>query len=130
MIALQHGEPAKSVELLASASPYERAYPDAIYLRGLAYLQMQKGAESAAEFQKIVDHKGANWGATWVHPIGDSTIHSHTWEWPAVMRSRATLRVRKERTRISSDSGKMPTLIFPFSNEPKQTMRSSIDGSS
>ncbi len=68
MIALQRGEPAKSVELLASASPYERAYPDAIYLRGLAYLQMQKGAESAAEFQKIVDHKGANWGATWVHP--------------------------------------------------------------
>ena len=21
-----------------------------------------------AEFQKIVDHKGANWGATWIHP--------------------------------------------------------------
>jgi hypothetical protein len=24
--------------------------------------------EATAEFQKIVDHKGANWGATWVHP--------------------------------------------------------------
>ena len=23
---------------------------------------------AAAEFQKIVDHKGANWGATWIHP--------------------------------------------------------------
>jgi tetratricopeptide (TPR) repeat protein len=68
VIALHRDEPAKSVELLASASPYERAYPDAIYVRGLAYLRMHRGAEAAAEFQKIVDHKGANWGATWVHP--------------------------------------------------------------
>ena len=70
MIALHRDEPAKikSLELLASASPYERAYPDAIYVRGLAYLSMHRGAEAAAEFQKIVDHKGANWGATWVHP--------------------------------------------------------------
>ena len=68
MIALHRDEPAKSVELLASASPYERAYPDAIYVRGLAYLRMHRGAEAAAEFQKIVDHKGANWGATWIHP--------------------------------------------------------------
>jgi hypothetical protein len=29
---------------------------------------VSKGAEAAAEFRKIVDHKGANWGATWVHP--------------------------------------------------------------
>jgi DNA-binding winged helix-turn-helix (wHTH) protein/tetratricopeptide (TPR) repeat protein len=68
MIALNRDEPAKSVELLASASPYERAYPDVIYVRGLAYLRMHKGAEAAAEFQKIVGHKGASWGATWVHP--------------------------------------------------------------
>jgi DNA-binding winged helix-turn-helix (wHTH) protein/tetratricopeptide (TPR) repeat protein len=68
MIALNRDRPARSVELLASASPYERAYPDAIYVRGLAYLRMQRGAEAAGEFQKIVDHKGANWGATWVHP--------------------------------------------------------------
>jgi eukaryotic-like serine/threonine-protein kinase len=61
-------EPAKSVELLASASPYERSYLDAVYLRGLAYLRVHKGAEAAAEFRKIVDHKGANWGATWIHP--------------------------------------------------------------
>jgi hypothetical protein len=68
MIALDRGDPAKGVELMASASPYERAYPDAIYVRGLAYLKMRKGTEAAAEFQKIVDHKGANWGATWIHP--------------------------------------------------------------
>jgi eukaryotic-like serine/threonine-protein kinase len=68
-IAFDRDQPAKSVELLASASPYERSYLDAVYLRGLAYLRLHKGAEAAAEFQKIVDHKGANWGATWVHPF-------------------------------------------------------------
>ncbi|MEO8130741.1 MAG: hypothetical protein ABI822_26825, partial [Bryobacteraceae bacterium] len=54
--------------LLASASPYERAYPEAVYLRGLAYLRLRKGAEAAAEFQKILDHKGASWGSTWKNP--------------------------------------------------------------
>jgi eukaryotic-like serine/threonine-protein kinase len=68
MIALYHHQPARSVELMASASPYERAYPDAIYVRGMAYLKMRNGADAAAEFEKIVDHKGANWGATWVDP--------------------------------------------------------------
>ena len=54
--------------MLASASPYERSYIDASYFRGLAYLRLQKGPEAVAEFRKIVDHKGASWGATWVHP--------------------------------------------------------------
>jgi tetratricopeptide (TPR) repeat protein len=68
MMALHRDDPTKSVELMKSASPYERAYPDAIYVRGLAYLKLHRGSEAAAEFKKIVDHKGANWGATWVHP--------------------------------------------------------------
>jgi serine/threonine protein kinase/tetratricopeptide (TPR) repeat protein len=67
-IALNREQPARSVELLASASPYERSYLEAVYVRGLAYLRLQKGAEAAAEFQKIANHKGANWGATWIHP--------------------------------------------------------------
>ena len=67
-IALSRGRPAESVELLASASPYERSYLDTIYLRGLAYLGQQKGAEAATEFRKIVDHKGANWASGWRHP--------------------------------------------------------------
>jgi tetratricopeptide (TPR) repeat protein len=66
-IALNRDQAAESVELLASASPYERSYFDAIYLRGLAYLHLHRGAEAATEFRKIVDHKGANWGATWRH---------------------------------------------------------------
>jgi eukaryotic-like serine/threonine-protein kinase len=66
--ALYRNQPARSVELLASASPYERSYIDASYFRGLAYLRLQKGPEAVAEFRKILDHKGASWGATWVHP--------------------------------------------------------------
>jgi Flp pilus assembly protein TadD len=67
-IELQRGQPAKAVELLARASPYERAYPEAVYLRGLAYLRLRKGEEAAAEFRKILDHKGASWGSTWLYP--------------------------------------------------------------
>jgi tetratricopeptide (TPR) repeat protein len=67
-IELQLGQPARAVELLASASPYDRAYPEAVYLRGLAYLRLRKGVEAAAEFQKILDHKGASWGSTWRYP--------------------------------------------------------------
>lgn len=67
-IELRRGQPDRALELLTAASPYERAYPEAIYLRGLAYLQLHKGSEAAAEFRKIVDHKGANWASTWRFP--------------------------------------------------------------
>jgi eukaryotic-like serine/threonine-protein kinase len=67
-IEMQRGQPDKAVQLLASASPYERAYPEAVYLRGLAYLRLRKGTEAAVEFQKILDHKGASWGSTWRIP--------------------------------------------------------------
>jgi eukaryotic-like serine/threonine-protein kinase len=67
-IEVQRGQPARAVELLASASPYERAYPEAVYLRGMAYLRLRKSSEAAAEFQKILDHKGASWGSTWRYP--------------------------------------------------------------
>ncbi len=67
-IALKRAQPARAVELLASASPYERAYPEAVYLRGLAYLGLREGAKAANEFEKILDHKGANWGSAWQHP--------------------------------------------------------------
>jgi hypothetical protein len=45
----------------------ERAFPFAVYLRGLAFLRLKQGVEAAAEFQKIVDHRGANWGP--VYPL-------------------------------------------------------------
>jgi hypothetical protein len=61
-------EPAEAVNLLAFAAPYERAYPATTYLRGLAYLRLHDGAQAAAEFQKILDHKGASWGSDWRYP--------------------------------------------------------------
>jgi tetratricopeptide (TPR) repeat protein len=68
MIELNRGRPAKSVDLLADATPYERSYVEVPYYRGLIYLRLRQGPEAVAEFRKIVDHKGASWGATWVHP--------------------------------------------------------------
>jgi eukaryotic-like serine/threonine-protein kinase len=67
-VALHRDRPAESVDLLASASPYERSYLEPVYLRGVAYLRLRKGAEAVTEFQKIVNHEGTNWGATWDHP--------------------------------------------------------------
>jgi tetratricopeptide (TPR) repeat protein len=67
-IALNRDQLAKSVELLVSAAPYERSYLEAVHLRGLAYLRLKKGAEAAAEFRKIVDHRGANWASLWRYP--------------------------------------------------------------
>jgi hypothetical protein len=61
-IAYRLGDPRNAIELLESAREYERGYPMANYIRGLAYLKEKKGAEAAAEFQKILDHRGANWG--------------------------------------------------------------------
>ncbi len=52
----------QAIELLQTAAQYERLHTYVPYLRGLAYLRMGKGKEAAAEFQKILDHKGANWG--------------------------------------------------------------------
>ena len=60
-IELRREQPAAAIELLASAIPYERAYPEVVYLRGLGYLRLRKGPEAAVEFRKILDHKGANW---------------------------------------------------------------------
>jgi predicted Zn-dependent protease len=61
-IEIRRGQPAIAIELLVPAKPYERAYPEVHYLRGQAYLHLGQGAEAAAEFQKVLQHKGANWG--------------------------------------------------------------------
>jgi tetratricopeptide (TPR) repeat protein len=68
LLALSQGEPAKAVEQLRVAVPYELGtapssfvgffgtfYP--IYVRGEAYLAAHQYAEAAAEFQKILDHR-------------------------------------------------------------------------
>jgi tetratricopeptide (TPR) repeat protein len=61
-IALTRERPAEAIELLQSAKPYERAFPESFYLRGLSYLRLEKRPEARDEFRNILDHKGANWG--------------------------------------------------------------------
>jgi serine/threonine protein kinase/tetratricopeptide (TPR) repeat protein len=58
-IALQQAAPAKALGELQSPKPFERAaqfWP--AHLRGQAYLTLGKGAEAAAEFRRILEHRG------------------------------------------------------------------------
>jgi serine/threonine protein kinase/tetratricopeptide (TPR) repeat protein len=55
------GNFAKAIDLLQPVTKYELgtfASLDPAYLRGLTYLRLNKGAEAAAEFQKLIDHRG------------------------------------------------------------------------
>jgi eukaryotic-like serine/threonine-protein kinase len=62
--------PSRSIEVLQAAAPYELGmlsasannsclYP--VYVRAEAYLSAQQGQLAAAEFQKILDHRGLLW---------------------------------------------------------------------
>jgi eukaryotic-like serine/threonine-protein kinase len=60
-LALSGNDPSRAVEVLQAAAPYELSssgalYP--VYVRGESYLAAHRGKEAAAEFQKILDHRG------------------------------------------------------------------------
>jgi tetratricopeptide (TPR) repeat protein len=63
-VELQEKNPRRAIELLRPALEYELVTQDGInglyptYLRGLAYLQLHRGAQAATEFQKLIDHPG------------------------------------------------------------------------
>jgi serine/threonine protein kinase/Flp pilus assembly protein TadD len=60
-IELKRANPTRSVEFLAPVEPYEMGFADrllAAYLRGEAYLAAHRGREAAAEFEKIISHRG------------------------------------------------------------------------
>jgi len=69
-IEIHRGNPAEAIDLLQPVAPYELArdvvslYP--VYIRGQAYLLLRRGGEAAAEFEKILDHRGI----TTSEPIG------------------------------------------------------------
>jgi tetratricopeptide (TPR) repeat protein len=67
--ALEHRAPVDAVERLQRALPYDFAVPGIgffgkfgggypVYVRGKAYLDAERGREAAAEFQKILNHRG------------------------------------------------------------------------
>jgi tetratricopeptide (TPR) repeat protein len=63
LLALDRNDPLKAIEVLQSAVPYELGAAEIIsffpvYSRGKAYLAAHQGREAAAEFQKILDHRG------------------------------------------------------------------------
>jgi serine/threonine protein kinase/tetratricopeptide (TPR) repeat protein len=60
MISLEHNQPGEAVAALDSATPYELATSGigAMSVRGEAFLRLRDGAKAAAEYQKILDHRG------------------------------------------------------------------------
>jgi predicted Zn-dependent protease len=75
-LALNRGNASEALETLRAAVPYELGrttfsdyswnglYP--VFVRGEAYLSAHQGSNAAAEFQKILDHRGIVWNS----PIG------------------------------------------------------------
>jgi eukaryotic-like serine/threonine-protein kinase len=67
-LALNKGDASGAIASLAAAAPYELGATRAIglnwtamfpvFVRGEAYLAARRGGEAAAEFQKILDHRG------------------------------------------------------------------------
>jgi tetratricopeptide (TPR) repeat protein/predicted Ser/Thr protein kinase len=62
-IALSRNDSSKAIEILQAATPYELGNVvggalNPIFVRGEAYLAAHQGHEAAAEFQKILDHRG------------------------------------------------------------------------
>ncbi|HEY2018046.1 MAG TPA: protein kinase, partial [Bryobacteraceae bacterium] len=67
--AISRKAPLDAIQRLETALPYDLAMPGTemyakfgglytVYVRGLAYLEAGRGREAAAEFQKVLDHRG------------------------------------------------------------------------
>jgi tetratricopeptide (TPR) repeat protein/predicted Ser/Thr protein kinase len=78
-LALNRKSASQSVEALRTAIPYELGLPTAtvfapalypVYVRGIAFLNLNQGNKAAIEFQKILDHSGV----VGSEPIG-SLVH-------------------------------------------------------
>jgi len=67
-IKLEENDPAGAIDILRPVTPYDLVLTDAFYyvypayLRGLAYLRLNKGDLAAAEFRKVLDHSGIGAG--------------------------------------------------------------------
>jgi eukaryotic-like serine/threonine-protein kinase len=61
-ISSRHGQPAQAVAQLDSAVPYELSGGGFLIMsdRGEAFLRSHEGAKAAAEYQKVLDHRGVS----------------------------------------------------------------------
>jgi serine/threonine protein kinase/Flp pilus assembly protein TadD len=67
-VEINRGNPSRAIEILQPVTPYELASPVTwpglggplypAYLRGASFLLLHRGTDAAAEYQKLVDHRG------------------------------------------------------------------------
>ena len=63
IIERQRGNAVKAVDLLAPVTQYEQGEPQVLYHRARAYLAAGEHAKAAAEFEKLIGHRGwFGWG--------------------------------------------------------------------
>ncbi len=60
VIAMNHHDGAKAVELMKAAEPYDHASTESMYTRAAALLMAGRASEAAQEFQRVLDLKNAN----------------------------------------------------------------------
>ena len=58
IIEIQQNNPTRAITLLEAASPYDLTDYGPMYVRGEAFRRAHEGAKAAAEYQKILDHRG------------------------------------------------------------------------
>ncbi len=54
IIELKHNNPAKALQLLTAATPYDRTILEVLFTRGTAYLKAGQANEAVQEFQKVL----------------------------------------------------------------------------
>jgi tetratricopeptide (TPR) repeat protein len=57
VIAMNHRDAAKALDLMKSAGPYEGNTPESFYTRASAFLMAGRGTEAVQEFQKVLEMK-------------------------------------------------------------------------
>lgn len=79
-IEMARGNPDQAVVLLEPARRYENRWDLPRYPRGLAYLQLHKGTEAAAEFQKLIERNRYvhNVFTVKLAPLGLARAHAQT----------------------------------------------------
>ena len=102
-IELRRNRPESAIVLLEAARPFERRYPEALYLRGLAYLRMREGRGGGDRVSK--DHRRIR-----ARP-GAHAMRRPMWVWPVRPYRQAIRRERRRRTASSSRCGKTPMRI-------------------
>jgi eukaryotic-like serine/threonine-protein kinase len=80
-VELGNNQPARAIEHLAVVAPYELGFIAAlipVYLRAHAYLKLGLGFDAAAEFQRILDHRGSDPFSAFhaVAPLGLARAHA------------------------------------------------------